>query len=140
MIASPRPMPPATNTGTSRISGRISCASTLVATGPIWPPASMPSITMRIGARAHQLLGDRPAPGRSTSSLAPPASRAACAAGRQAAGEHDMPDLVIEADLDQLLELRMHGDEVDAERPVGSARGRRDLGREQGGRHRAARR
>jgi hypothetical protein len=26
-------------------SGRISCASTLVATGPIWPPASMPSMT-----------------------------------------------------------------------------------------------
>src|SRR3546814_4910737 len=39
-------MPPATNTGTSSASvGRISCASTLVDTGPIWPPASIPSIT-----------------------------------------------------------------------------------------------
>ena len=39
-------MPPATNTGTiSAISGSISCASTLVETGPMWPPASIPSIT-----------------------------------------------------------------------------------------------
>jgi len=39
-------MPPATNTGMSSLTlGRISCASTDVDTGPIWPPASMPSIT-----------------------------------------------------------------------------------------------
>jgi hypothetical protein len=39
-------MPPATNTGTSRRLGRISCASTLVETGPMCPPASAPSITI----------------------------------------------------------------------------------------------
>ena len=39
-------MPPATNTGMSLATlGRISCARTEVETGPIWPPASMPSIT-----------------------------------------------------------------------------------------------
>ena len=39
-------MPPATNTGTcAATSGSISCASTEVLTGPICPPASMPSIT-----------------------------------------------------------------------------------------------
>jgi hypothetical protein len=43
-MASPRPIPPATNTGTSLMSGRISCASTLVETGPICPPASAPSM------------------------------------------------------------------------------------------------
>src|SRR5271165_1353599 len=44
-MASPRPMPPATKTGTSWMCGRISCASTVRLTGPIWPPASEPSIT-----------------------------------------------------------------------------------------------
>ena len=43
-MALPRPMPPATNTGTSVITGRISCASTVRLTGPIWPPASEPSM------------------------------------------------------------------------------------------------
>ena len=39
-------MPPATKIGTSPASsGNISCARTLVETGPIWPPASIPSIT-----------------------------------------------------------------------------------------------
>ena len=37
--------------------GRISCASTQVETGPIWPPASMPSITSASTPDAHQLLG-----------------------------------------------------------------------------------
>src|SRR3990172_2072035 len=81
-MASPRPMPPATNTGISRTSGRISCASTLVETGPIWPPAAPPPLGRAprprpggraradmpprlhalddegVGARAHQLLGE----------------------------------------------------------------------------------
>ena len=87
-IASPRPMPPATNTGTSVTTGRISCASTLVETGPIWPPASMPSITMRVGAGAHQLLGERRRPGRSRPPWRRPASArwiAAPAAARRPA-------------------------------------------------------
>ena len=37
-------------------------------------------------------------------------------ARRNAAGEHDMPDAAGEADLDQLAELRVHRDQVDAER------------------------
>src|ERR1700712_938066 len=45
-MASPRPRPPATNTGTSRRCGRTSCARTDSDTGPIWPPASEPSMTM----------------------------------------------------------------------------------------------
>src|SRR5208282_979372 len=45
-MAVPWPMPPATKTGTSVTCGRISCARTPVETGPICPPASMPSMTM----------------------------------------------------------------------------------------------
>src|SRR5438270_806974 len=58
-MASPRPMPPATKIGTSRTAGRISCASTDVATGPIWPPASMPSM---ISASAPILTSFLPIP------------------------------------------------------------------------------
>ena len=58
-IASPRPMPPATKTGTSVRCGSISCASTAVETGPIWPPASLPSMTIASAPDAHQLAGDR---------------------------------------------------------------------------------
>ena len=47
--------------------------------------------------------------------------------GRQAAGQHDMADLMIQADLDELVQLGMHDDEVDAERPVGEGRRRSDL-------------
>ena len=39
-------MPPATKTGTSPRCGNTSCASTAVDTGPIWPPASLPSMTI----------------------------------------------------------------------------------------------
>ena len=101
-IASPRPMPPATNTGTSRICGRISCASTLVETGPIWPPASLPSIT---SARRRSA----PASWRSTSAgakqitLAPPSLSAAIAApGGRPPASTTWPTLLVEADLDQL--------------------------------------
>src|SRR3712207_8465859 len=49
-------------------------------------------------------------------------------------------DLVALADVDQLGELRMHGDEVDPERPPGPRPGLGDLGVEQLGSHRPARR
>ena len=64
-------MPPATNTGTSRRCGRISWASTLVATGPMWPPASMPSmISASAPARTRRLATARL--GAKHNSLAPP--------------------------------------------------------------------
>ena len=63
-------------------------------------------------------------------SIAPP--------GRQAAGEHDMADSMLRADVDQLDELRVHGDQVDAERLRRPRLGLGDLGVEQLGRHRAA--
>ena len=122
-------MPPATKTGTSRISGRISCASTDVVTGPIWPPASMPSITIASAPERTSFLA-RTRAGAKHISLAPPClTRCMATAGRQAAGEHDMAHLVIEADIDQLLELGMQGDEVDPEGPVGQLLGLGDLGR-----------
>ena len=70
-IASPRPMPPATNTGTSIMCGRISCASTLRLTGPICPPASEPSITSASApARTSRLASDKA--GAKHTTLAPP--------------------------------------------------------------------
>src|SRR5215472_12502607 len=64
-------MPPATKTGTSRTCGKISCARTPVETGPMCPPASIPSITiasapMRTSLRAIASAGAK------QSSLAPP--------------------------------------------------------------------
>ena len=49
-----------------------------------------------------------------------------------------MADLVLRADVDQLGKLRVHGDEVDAERAVGARFGLGDLGVEKLGGHRAA--
>ena len=45
-MSPPWPIPPATKIGTSADkAGNISWARTEVETGPIWPPASMPSMT-----------------------------------------------------------------------------------------------
>ena len=118
--------------------GRISCASTEVETGPIWPPASIPSITSASTPERISFLASASA-GAKQISLAPlrldPLDRAA---RRKPAGEHDMADLVLRADVDQLGQLRVHGDEVDAERPVGARLGLGDLGVEQLGGHRPA--
>ncbi len=138
MIASPRPMPPATKTGTSRNAGKISCAKTLVETGPIWPPASMPSITIASAPMRTSFLAIARA-GAKHSSLAPDSLMRLNGAGiRQAAGEHDMSDAAPGADRDQLGELGMHGDEIDAERLVRALARRRDLGIELRRVHRAA--
>ena len=58
-------------------------------------------------------------------------------AARQAAGEHDVADPMLGADLDQIEQLRMQGDQVDAERAPGQRLGRADLGRQQLRRHRS---
>ncbi len=55
-IASPRPMPPATNTGTSREMRQDLLRQHAVETGPIWPPASHALDDDRVGAHAHELL------------------------------------------------------------------------------------
>ena len=65
--------------------GRISCASTEVETGPIWPPASMPSITSastpeRISFLASASAGAKPisfAPLALIRSIAPPGGKPA---------------------------------------------------------------
>ena len=54
-----------------------------------------------------------------------------------AAGEHDVAHAMGGADVDQLDELRVQRDQVDAERPPGQRCGRIDLAREQLRRHRS---
>src|SRR6185312_5310783 len=113
--------------------GRISCARTDVETGPMWPPASMPSITSastfeRISFFASASAGAKAisfAPRPLILSIAQP-------------GGHDMADLVLRADVDQLGELRVHGDEVHAERTRRARLGLGDLRVEQLGSHRPA--
>ena len=92
----------------------------------------------RVGARAYQFLreGQR---GREADQLRAarfdPVDRAARG---KAAGKNDVGDAMIGADVDQLGQLRVHGDEIDAERPVGARLGLGDLGVEQFGAHRSA--
>ena len=45
--------------------------------------------------------------------------RAHRATGWNAAGQHDMADLRLQAHPDQIVQLRMHGDQIDPERPAG---------------------
>ena len=73
-----------------RRAGRISCASTLVETGPIWPPASIPSITSASAPERISFFASASA-GVKTISLAPlPLIRSIAPPGREAAGEHDV--------------------------------------------------
>src|SRR3546814_19528911 len=58
---------------------------------------------------------------------------------RQPPGKHDMADAVSGADLDQVGKLRMHGDEIDAERPLRQRLGSGDFSVEKLERHRPAR-
>ena len=77
-------MPPATNTGMSLdTAGRISWASTDVATGPMWPPASMPSMTKASAPERISFLASASAGAKQISlaplplirSMAPPGGR-----------------------------------------------------------------
>ena len=104
-IASPRPIPPATNTGTSVRCGSTSCANTAVETGPIWPPASLPSMTIA-SAPARTSLRAIARAGAKQITRAPPSRRRWIAVvARNAAGEHDMPDAAGDAHLDQLARV-----------------------------------
>ena len=115
--ASPRPMPPATNTGTSAASGgRISCASTQVETGPIWPPASIPSITSASTPERISFLASASA-GAKQISLAPsPLIRSiAPAGGRPPARTTWLTPCRAQTSISS-ISMRVHGDQVDAER------------------------
>ena len=92
----------------------------------------------RVGARADHLLGQRQRRGEGDQLGATRLDAVDRAARGQPAGEHDVGHLVLGADVDQLAQLRVHGDEVDPER-LGRARlGLGDLGIEQFGVHRPA--
>ncbi len=131
-------MPPATKTGTSRTCGRISCASTVSDTGPICPPASLPSITSASAPRAHEPPGQHQRRGEADQPGAAVLDRAHGGAGRDAAGQHDVADPCLQADPHQVGQLGVHGDEVHAERAVGQRLGGGDLGGQQRRAHRAA--
>ena len=133
-------MPPATNTGTSVTSGRISCASTEVETGPIWPPASMPSMIRASAPLRTSFLRDGSDGAKQTTWRRPPSAALMARARRQAAGQHDMADAVRRGRRRparsscgcMTIRLTPNG------RPV-SACGGRDLGGQQLGRHRRRR-
>ena len=81
----------------------ISCASTAVETGPIWPPASLPSMTIASAPMRTSLRAIAERRRKAEDAGAAVALIAAIAAlARHAAGEHDMADAVRDADLDQL--------------------------------------
>ena len=91
----------------------------------------------RVDARSHQLLRKRQR-GRETDQLgAIGLDRLDAALGRQATGQHHMAHLMLGAHRDQVEQLRMHGDQVHAERLVGQRPGRRNFRVQQFGRHRA---
>src|SRR5438552_8564492 len=91
----------------------------------------------RIGAHAHEL--SRQHESRRETQDARPAGTDALDRGpaRDAAGQHDVPDAMVDADIDQLQELRVHRDQVDPERALGQRGGGRYLRAQQVGRHRA---
>jgi hypothetical protein len=108
-----------------------------VETGPIWPPASLPSITSA-SAPERNSFGQRQR-GREDDDLgAERLDRLDTALGRNAAGQHDMAHAMLFTDRDQVEKLGVHGDQVDAERLGGERLGPGDLRVEQVGRHRAA--
>ena len=104
----------------------------------MWPPASIPSITKASAPERISFFASASAGAKQIELRAAGLDPLDRAARRQAAGEDDMADLVLRAGVDQFAQLRVHGDEVDAERPVGARLGLGDLGVEQFGAHRAA--
>ena len=107
-------------------------------TGPMWPPASMPSITSASAPERISFFASARAGAKQTSLAPLPLIRSIAPPRRKAAGEDDVADIMLGADIDQLRELRVHGDEVDAERAVRAHFRLGDLGVEQLGSHRAA--
>ena len=108
-----------------------------VDTGPMWPPASEPSMISASAPGVDQALRHRQR-GREADGARPflgPAQRGPL---RHAARQHHVAHAGIEADVDQRVELGVHGDEVDSERPAGQRLGGGDLGGQGVGAHGAA--
>ncbi len=82
----------------------------------------------RIRARAHQALGYGEAGGEAQQPGAAVLDPRQGGAIRQTAGQHDVGDPVRAAHLDQLLEPRVHDDQIDPERPRGQRLRGGDLG------------
>src|SRR6266851_2148409 len=91
----------------------------------------------RIGTHAHELF--RQDESRREAQNPSPAGADALnrSPARDATGQHDMADAVVDADIDQLQELRVHRDQIDPERTTRQRRSGGDLLAQQIGRHRA---
>jgi hypothetical protein len=88
-----------------------------------------------VNARSDQLPGQRKSGGKADQFGAAPLDPLDRSAGRQPAGQDDMADLMFRADVDQVAQGRMHGDQIDAERPVGALLRLGDFGVEHVGHH-----
>ena len=87
----------------------------------------MPSITSASAPLRTSFLASA-SDGAKQTTLAPPAlSRCMVSRGGRPPASTTWPTLCVHADLGQLVELRVHDDQVDAERPAGQRRGRLDL-------------
>src|SRR5204863_10056732 len=91
----------------------------------------------RIGPHAHELFGQDQSRGEAQHPHHAGADALDRGDRRYAAGQHDVADPLLDADIDQLHQLRVHRDQVDAEWPSGEGRGRSNLPAQQIGRHRA---
>ena len=91
-----------------------------------------------VGAGADQTFGQHQGRGEGDQLRAAVLDRAHRAAGRNAAGQHHMAHPGGGANAHQVVELRVHGDEVDAERQAGHRLGGGDLLFQQLRPHRAA--
>jgi hypothetical protein len=85
-----------------------------VETGPIWPPASLPSITSASAPERNSFFASDG--GAKTMTLAPKALIASTLPLGDAAGQHDMAHAMLFTHRDQIEQQRVHGDQVDAER------------------------
>src|SRR5436190_15475972 len=91
----------------------------------------------RVCSHAHELFGQDQSRGEAQHPHRAGADALDRGNGRYAAGQHDVSDPLLDADIDQLHQLRMHRDQVDAERPRGERRSSGDFAAQQIGRHRA---
>ena len=91
-------------------------------------PAGLAALDhQRIGAGTHQLLRQRQRGGEADDLRAAILRRLDRRPRRDAASEDDVPHLVRQAHLHELIQLRMHGDQVHAEGFSGQRLGRCDL-------------
>ena len=92
----------------------------------------------RIRAGSHQTLGKHQSRRKTNQFGAAVLDRLGRRTRRQASCENDMRHLMFVTHLDQLHQLRVHGDQVDAKRLAGERLGGGNLGIEQRRRHRTA--